>query len=65
MRSMERIVKMPVLLLLLTVWGVIGLIVALANDYGDIDTGSDGWTFALAVVLWPLVLFGADVRIQF
>lgn len=62
---MTRFVRMPVLLLAVVAWGLVGLIVSLANDYGDINSGSDAWSFALAVILWPLLVVGADVRIQF
>lgn len=60
-----RFVKIPAMLVLVLAWALVGLVIALAHDYGDIDTGSDAWTLVLAVVLWPLVLVGADVRIQF
>jgi hypothetical protein len=62
---MVRFVKIPAMLFILLAWAIVGLVIALAQDYGDIDSGSDAWTFVLAVVMWPLVLLGADVRIQF
>lgn len=59
---MKRFVQVPILGL---VWLVVGLVVALANDYGGIDSGSDAWTLVLAILAWPLVLFGADVAVRF
>lgn len=61
---MQKFVKIPVVIIVLTLWGVIGLIVALANDYGVINKGSDYWSLALAIVLWPIVLLGGDVSIK-
>jgi hypothetical protein len=62
---MQRFVKFPVAALVGLVWAVIGLVVALGNDYGQIDSGSDAWTLVLAIVLWPFLLAGADVAIRF
>lgn len=62
---MHKFVKVPVVIVVLTLYALVGLVVALNKDYGVIDNGSDFWTLALAIALWPLVLLGADVTIQF
>ena len=59
---MKRAVQVPVLLF---VWSLVGLVVALANNYGEINSGSDAWSLVLAIIVWPLILFGADVSIRF
>ena len=46
-------------------WVVIGLIVAFVQDYFDsLGTISQVITALLAVLLWPLVLLGFDIRIS-
>lgn len=62
---MQRFTKVPVWFMFAVIWAIIGLVVALGKDYGDVDSGSDAWTLAFAVLAWPLVLFGADVSIRF
>ncbi|HEX8803702.1 MAG TPA: hypothetical protein VF743_05900 [Acidimicrobiales bacterium] len=52
-------------LLVVAAWLVIGVAVALAKGYGDIDDGSELATFLLAVVLWPVPAFGGRVGIRF
>jgi hypothetical protein len=47
------------------IWLVAGLIVAFVQDYFDsLGTISQILTAILAVLLWPLLLFGFDVRIS-
>jgi hypothetical protein len=55
-------VRIPVVLL---IWVIVGIIVAINNNYGHIHNGSDLATFILAVVLWPILVFGGDVLIRF
>jgi hypothetical protein len=51
--------------LLALVYLVIGIIVAAANDYFDnVETLKRIVSAVLAVLLWPLVLFDVDVRID-
>lgn len=45
------------------VYLVIGVVVAVIRDYVDIDNLSDVISFALAVVLWPLVLLDVDLHV--
>lgn len=46
-------------------WLVIGLIVAFVQDYFDsLGTVSRILTAILAVLLWPLLLLGFDIRIS-
>ena len=44
---------------------IVGVIVAAINDYFD---NLDGWleigTACVAVLIWPLVLFGVDVELK-
>jgi hypothetical protein len=47
------------------VWIVIGLIVAWSNDYfQDVNTANEFWAAVLAVIAWPLPLFGADIIVR-
>ena len=44
---------------------VVGVVVAAINDYFDnLDTGLRIGTAVLAVLIWPLVLFGIDVQLK-
>jgi hypothetical protein len=53
--------RMP---LLLVVYLVIGVVVAYAENYlEDVDRTKRLLSAILAVVLWPLVLIGFDVRV--
>jgi hypothetical protein len=46
-------------------WIVIGIIVAAAQDYFDsLKTAGRVLTAVAAVILWPLLLFGFDIRIS-
>lgn len=48
------------------VWLIIGVIVAINQDYGDnLDTASQITTFVLGVVLWPILATGGDLAITF
>jgi ABC-type Na+ efflux pump permease subunit len=48
------------------VWLMIGVIVAINQDYADsLDTASQIATFILGVVLWPILVTGGDVAITF
>ena len=55
-------VRIPVVLL---IWVVVGIVIAMNNNYGHIHNGSQLATFILAVVLWPILVFGGDVLIVF
>jgi hypothetical protein len=51
--------------LLAIIWIVIGVVVAAAQDYFDsLGTAGRVLTAIAAVILWPLLLFGFDVRIS-
>jgi hypothetical protein len=43
---------------------IIGVVVALSNGYGITDI-STLVSFLLAMFLWPLVLLGVDLHLQF
>lgn len=46
-------------------WIVAGIIVASFNDYFDsADTTSRVLTAIAAVILWPILLFGFDIRVR-
>lgn len=56
-------VSIPVVLL---IWLVIGVIVAISNDYADtLENASQVATFVLATVLWPIPATGGAVLISF
>lgn len=47
------------------IYFVLGVLVALANDYFDqLSTFGRLISALLAVALWPLLLFGLDIRIR-
>jgi hypothetical protein len=47
-------------------WIVIGIIVAINENYGrSLDTASEWATFILAVILWPIPATGGAVGIHF
>jgi hypothetical protein len=47
------------------IYVIIGLAVAANKDYlGDIGSLGDFINLVLAVILWPLVLFGVDFKIK-
>ncbi len=46
------------------IWLIIGVIVALSHGYPIADLSSLV-SFMLAMFLWPLVLFGVDLHINF
>ncbi len=49
---------------LLLIYLVIGVVVAYAEDYlGDVDRTKRLISAILAIVLWPLVLIGFDVKV--
>jgi hypothetical protein len=51
--------------LLTIAWIVIGVVVAAAQDYFDtLGTAGRVMTAIAAVILWPLLLFGFDIRIS-
>jgi hypothetical protein len=51
--------------LLTIAWIVVGVIVAAAQDYFDnLDTSGRVLTAIAAILLWPLLLFGFDIRIS-
>lgn len=61
--SGEANMRIPVILL---IWVVVGVIVAITNDYGNsIDSGSEIATFIFAVILWPIPATGGQVAIVF
>jgi vacuolar-type H+-ATPase subunit I/STV1 len=44
---------------------IVGVIVAAINDYFDnLDSGLRIGTAAVAVLIWPLILFGIDVELK-
>jgi hypothetical protein len=46
------------------IWIVIGVVVAVTNDYLDtLGTAGRILTALAAILLWPLVLLGFDIRI--
>jgi hypothetical protein len=51
--------------LLSLAWIVVGVVVAAAEDYFDsLRTVGRVLTAIAAVILWPLLLFGFDIRIS-
>jgi hypothetical protein len=51
--------------LLTIAWLVVGVVVAAAQDYFDtLGTAGRVLTAIAAVILWPLLLFGFDIRIS-
>lgn len=44
------------------VYVVVGFFVASANDYVQFDTLNAAFSFLLALLLWPLIFFGVDLR---
>lgn len=42
----------------------IGLVVALTRGYNTLTSFSEILSFVIAVLLWPAVLFGADLRVN-
>ena len=47
------------------IWIIIGVIVAWANDYfQSVNSGNEFWSAVLAVIAWPLPLFGADIVVR-
>ncbi|HWH06474.1 MAG TPA: hypothetical protein VNT23_08565 [Gaiellaceae bacterium] len=50
--------------LLTLIWIVVGVIVASRHDYlQDLDTARRLLAAVLAILLWPLVLLGIDLRV--
>jgi uncharacterized membrane protein len=46
-------------------WVVIGVVVAAANDYFDsLESTGRVLTAIAAILMWPILLFGYDVRIR-
>jgi hypothetical protein len=50
--------------LLLLVWLVVGVIVAVDRDYVTLDLLKLLLSAVLAIVLWPLLLLGVNLRIS-
>ena len=48
---------------LVLVWLVVGIILAVIEDYLTVDILERFGSALLAVVLWPLLLLGIDLRI--
>jgi hypothetical protein len=47
------------------IYVVVGVVVAAIYDYFDkLDTGRQIGTAVLAVLVWPLLLFGLDVELK-
>jgi hypothetical protein len=44
------------------VYVVVGFFVASANNYVHFDTLNAAFSFLLALLLWPLILFGVDLH---
>jgi hypothetical protein len=60
---MSRQVSIPVVVV---VWLLVGVVVAISQDYGrQLDNASQAATFLLAVLLWPIPATGGDVAISF
>jgi hypothetical protein len=52
-------------LLLPALWIVVGVVVAAVYDYFDsLETVARVLTAVTAVLLWPILLFGFDIRIS-
>jgi hypothetical protein len=50
---------------IVVVWIVVGVVVAAIYDYFDsLETVGQVLTTIAAVLLWPLLLFGFDIRIS-
>ena len=50
---------------ILAVWVVVGILVAISQDYDRrLDTASDWATFAMAVLVWPIPAIGGDVAVR-
>jgi hypothetical protein len=55
----------PRLPLLAIVWIVVGVVVAAANDYFDsLETTGRVLSAIAAILMWPILLFGFEVRIR-
>ena len=55
----RRLSLLPVL------WVVVGVVVAAVEDYlSSLETAGRVLTAIAAVLLWPLLLFGFDIRIS-
>ena len=55
----------PRLSLLTIVWIVVGVVVAWSEDYFDsLETAGRVLSAIAAVLFWPLLLFGFDIRIS-
>lgn len=51
--------------LLVALWLVVGLVVAAIHDYFDrLETAGRILSLVAAVLMWPMLLFGFDVRIS-
>jgi hypothetical protein len=61
-RTMQQRVSVPLVLL---VYVVVGVIVAINKDYGDIDNADQAATFVLGVILWPILAFDGAVAVRF
>ena len=42
----------------------IGVVVALTKGYNTFTSFSEILSFVIAVILWPAVIFGADLRVN-
>ncbi|MBA3800199.1 MAG: hypothetical protein M3446_08040 [Actinomycetota bacterium] len=42
----------------------IGVVVALTKGYNTFTSFSEVLSFVIAVILWPAVIFGADLRVN-
>lgn len=47
------------------IWIIIGVVVAVSNGYTSITNFSSLVSFLLALFLWPLVLLGINLHVQF
>jgi hypothetical protein len=47
------------------IWIIVGIVVALSNGYSGITNFSSLVSFLLALFLWPLVLLGVNLHVQF
>jgi hypothetical protein len=57
--------RRPPSLLFPALWIVVGVVVAAVYDYFDsLETAGRVLTAVTAVLLWPILLFGFDIRIS-
>ncbi|WP_165035016.1 MULTISPECIES: hypothetical protein [Protofrankia] len=58
---MRTRVQVPIVAL---VWFAVGIVAAISKNY-QVHSGSQLATFVLAVIIWPILVLGGTVSIQF